>query len=257
MIIAIYIFVIFLATTLGAVAGLGGGVIIKPILDLIGYHDASTIVFISSWAVLSMAIYSTIKQAYSGIKIDWIITSTVAIGAILGGYIGNIIFDYLLLMIDSTLVNIVQALLLNSLLIFVLFNINNKNSLCIQNKIIFVIIGFLLGVTSSFLGIGGGPINVAVFTFFFSMDLKKATIYSIATILFSQSSKLITIAMTVGFEKYDCSILLYIIPTAIVGGIVGSYFNKKLNNHNIAKIFKISVMFIIFINILILFKNIF
>lgn len=256
MIIIIYIFVIFLATTLGAVAGLGGGVIIKPVLDLIGYHDVSTIAFISSWAVLSMAVYSTIKQVRNGVELDWIMVITIAVGAIFGGYIGNIIFDYLLLVMNSTLLIILQALILNSLLVFVLMNMKNKNSLCIQSKIIFILIGFLLGVTSSFLGIGGGPINVAVFTFFFSVDLKKATIYSIATILFSQVSKLITIAYTVGFAKYDCSMLLYIIPTAIIGGIIGSYFNKKLDENNIAKIFKISVICIIVINILILVKNI-
>ena len=37
-----------------------------------------------------------------------------------------------------------------------------------------VIIGFLLGVLSSFLGIGGGPINLMILSFFFSMDSKTA-----------------------------------------------------------------------------------
>ena len=35
----IYAIVIFIATFLGACAGLGGGVIIKPVLDFIGAHD--------------------------------------------------------------------------------------------------------------------------------------------------------------------------------------------------------------------------
>ena len=42
-----------------------------------------------------------------------------------------------------------------------------------------------LGILSSFLGIGGGPINLVVLFFFFSMDTKTAAQNSLYTILFS------------------------------------------------------------------------
>ena len=54
MIYVIYTLVILTATSLGAVAGLGGGVIIKPLLDLVGAHDPSTINLYSSVAVFVM-----------------------------------------------------------------------------------------------------------------------------------------------------------------------------------------------------------
>lgn len=51
----IYFLIIFCASTIGSISGMGGGVIIKPALDFIGYHSLSSITFYSSVAVLTMA----------------------------------------------------------------------------------------------------------------------------------------------------------------------------------------------------------
>lgn len=53
-----------------------------------------------------------------------------------------------------------------------------------------VAIGLVLGIMSSFLGIGGGPINLVVFYFFFSMDTKTAAQNSLYVILISQITSL-------------------------------------------------------------------
>ena len=42
MVVVIYSLVIVIATVLGAIAGLGGGVIIKPLFDLIGDNAYKT-----------------------------------------------------------------------------------------------------------------------------------------------------------------------------------------------------------------------
>ncbi|MBQ2105458.1 MAG: sulfite exporter TauE/SafE family protein, partial [Lachnospiraceae bacterium] len=50
----------FLASVIGAICGIGGGVIIKPALDAFGIMDVSTISFLSGCTVLSMTTYSVI-----------------------------------------------------------------------------------------------------------------------------------------------------------------------------------------------------
>ena len=45
----------FLASTAGAICGIGGGVIIKPVLDLFQMASVSTISFLSGCTVLSMS----------------------------------------------------------------------------------------------------------------------------------------------------------------------------------------------------------
>lgn len=246
----IYAVVIFIATFLGACAGLGGGVIIKPVLDFIGAHDLNTISFLSTSAVFTMSVYSTIKQIRNKVKFDYAMILLIAVGAMLGGNLGSRAFSLLLEIMNPNYLKFVQAVILAGLLVVVLLNVNlpHKN-LSVKNKLLTFVIGLLLGFISSFLGIGGGPINVAVFIFFFSVDMKTATVYSIATILFAQASKLVTIALSTGFGIFDLKLLLYTLPMAILGGIVGTKVNHSSSESVITKIFNISVFMIILLNI--------
>jgi uncharacterized membrane protein YfcA len=44
----------FFASVIGSICGIGGGVIIKPVLDAVGLYSVSTISFMSGCIVLSM-----------------------------------------------------------------------------------------------------------------------------------------------------------------------------------------------------------
>lgn len=246
----LYAIVIFIATFLGACAGLGGGVIIKPVLDFIGAHDLATISFLSASAVFTMSVYSTIKQVRNKVKFDYMMILLISIGAIIGGNLGSTLFNSMLALIDEGMLKAIQAILLAGLLIIVLVNMNgNFKTYHIKNKFMMLVIGLILGTISSFLGIGGGPINVAVFVFFFSIDMKTATIYSIATILFSQASKLFSIATSTGFGVFDLSLLMFTLPAAILGGIVGTFINKKSDEKIIRTIFNVTVALLVVLNI--------
>lgn len=246
----LYAIVIFIATFLGACAGLGGGVIIKPVLDFIGAHDLATISFLSASAVFTMSVYSTIKQVRNKVKFDFMMILLISIGAIIGGNLGSTLFNSMLVLIDEGMLKAIQAILLACLLIIVLINMNgNFKTYHIKNKLMMLVIGLFLGTISSFLGIGGGPINVAVFVFFFSIDMKTATIYSIATILFSQASKLFSIATSTGFRLFDLSLLMYTLPAAVLGGIVGTFINKKSDEKIIRTIFNVTVALLVVLNI--------
>jgi len=53
--------------------------------------------------------------------------------------------------------------------------------------------GIIMGMIGAFLGIGGGPINMALLMFGFGYGIKEAGVKSIVVILFSQSSALISL----------------------------------------------------------------
>lgn len=53
------------------------------------------------------------------------------------------------------------------------------------------LIGFCAGACWSFLGIGGGPFNLAILVFFFAMESKPAAQASLFIIAFSQTASLI------------------------------------------------------------------
>ena len=92
----LYFLVIIVANAIGAVSGMGGGVIIKPVLDFIAWDNVATISFYSSVAVFVMSISSTVRQIQSGQKLKVMELSYLAIGSIFGGYIGSLLFDCLL-----------------------------------------------------------------------------------------------------------------------------------------------------------------
>jgi uncharacterized membrane protein YfcA len=121
----------------------------------------------------------------------------------------------------------------------------------IENNIAICLVGLALGFLASFLGIGGGPINVAVLTLFFSMSVKDSAVYSVAIIFFSQLSKLITIFGSSGIEPYahQWKTLIFILPVAIIGGIIGSKFNRKFDDKLIRKVFVTVMVLLVILNI--------
>lgn len=64
-------------------------------------------------------------------------------------------------------------------------------------------IGLVLGMSSAFLGIGGGPINLVVLFHFFSMPTKRAAQSSLYIILFSQATSTVASLATGGAAGVD------------------------------------------------------
>ncbi len=246
-VIFIYFLVAFGATTFGALAGLGGGIIIKPLLDTLGHYDLSTIGLLSSITVFSMAIVSIYKQSKNGFKANKNLL-LLALGSILGGGVGKSLFAFTLnFFSNENILSGVQAILLATLLILVFFK-KHLPHFHVKNPILVSLIGLLLGTIASFLGIGGGPINVAVLYLFMALDIKDSAVNSIFIILLSQLSKLSLVLIGEGFGSYDLKMLAVMIPGGILGGLIGSKLNKTVNSSTLHKVFNIAVLLIIFIN---------
>lgn len=252
MLIAIYSAVILVATTLGAFVGLGGGVIIKPVLDFIGREPRMQVDFLSAAAVFTMSVVSTGKYIKRRQKFDISIIIFIAAGSILGGYLGSATMDYIGTLIAQQTIRCIQAFTLAVLLTAVSIYVGKSSfSFEVKNKLAIFAVGLALGFMASFLGIGGGPINVAVLTLFFSMNVKDSAVYSVAIIFFSQLSKLITIFATAGFEPYahQWKTLVFILPAAVIGGFIGSSLNRKFDDKLIRKVFVSVMIMLIILNV--------
>ncbi|ONI47606.1 hypothetical protein AN643_04230 [Candidatus Epulonipiscioides saccharophilum] len=92
----LYLIVALLATTIGAMSGLGGGIIIKPMLDMLGHYDLATIGILSSSTLLAMSIMSLRKKFIEGAKFEYIKLLSLSTGAVLGGFLGKAGLHYLL-----------------------------------------------------------------------------------------------------------------------------------------------------------------
>ncbi len=240
--------VVLFATTIGALCGIGGGVIIKPVFDLVSSYDSATINFLSSSTVLAMALYSVINNLINK-KLDAKENLFLAIFAAIGGVLGGKAFRLLKASVSSAnTVVAIQSLILMILIVAVyVYTLNKKKikSLNITSEVSKSILGFVLGFISSFLGIGGGPINVAIFAFFLGLDSKKAADASLFTIVFGQSANILTTVVSGATPPLEWGMLLIMIVLGILGGIIGRKINKMIDNDMIDKLFNYSNLLII------------
>ena len=107
-------------------------------------------------------------------------------------------------------------------------------------------IGLVLGLCSSFLGIGGGPINLVVLFFFFSMDTKTAAQNSLYIILFSQITSLINTLVTRTVPEFGFGLFVLMVGGGILGGAAGRAVNRKLDAGMVNRLF-IGLMIVIMV----------
>lgn len=230
------------ASFAGAVCGIGGGVIIKPVLDLISVTSVAAASFLSSSTVLSMSAYSLIREAKNkSASLDLATSTPLAVGAAVGGVLGSLLFKLLKSSFENPdTVGAAQAIVLMVIITAVAvtytFFKEKIPTLKITGKPLCLIIGLCLGLISSFLGIGGGPINLVVLYFFFGMDAKRASLNSIYIILFSQSANIITTLIS-GAPAFEWYLLVLMIAGGITGGIIGRALNKKLSARAVDRLF--------------------
>lgn len=239
---ALFFIISFGASIIGAICGIGGGVIIKPVLDASGALLPGTINFLSGCTVLAMTCYSVLRNRLSGAtSIEGKTAVPLAIGAAVGGLAGKQLFDIVEgLFPTPELAGAVQAVALGIITIGTLvYNLSKSriSTLSISGAAACVIIGFALGVMSSFLGIGGGPINLVVLYFFFSMGTKQAAQNSLFIILCSQATSTVTSIPTVDFSVIDPLLIAGMICCGILGGICGRAINKHIDERHVDKLF--------------------
>ena len=229
----------FLASTAGAICGIGGGVIIKPVLDLFQMASVSTISFLSGCTVLSMSLYSVGRAAASRDSVvDFKTGTPLALGAALGGVLGKQLFTAVKEAASNpNMVGGVQAGCLT-------VNKANIKTRRVRGTVPCVIIGITLGIMSSFLGIGGGPINLVVLYYFFSMSTKVAAQNSLYIILISQITSVTTTLFTKTVPEFEWLWLVLMVAGGIGGGAVGRKINKKIDDKHVEILF-IGLMFTI------------
>lgn len=237
-----FLAVSLLASVIGAICGIGGGIIIKPVLDLLSLESVAAVNFLSGCTVLSMSCYSVGRSLVKKEKsVNFSTGTPLALGAALGGILGKDLFSFVKESVSSAeILGAIQAVTLGIITVGTLIYTVNKNKIPtrnVKNKFVCVLIGVSLGVMSSFLGIGGGPINLVVLFFFFGMETKIAAANSLYIIFFSQLANLITYFVTDSVPEFNPLALVLMIGGGIGGGIIGRALNKKINSSAVEKLF--------------------
>lgn len=249
----------FLACVLGKICGMGGGVIIKPVLDALGVATVAAINFLSGCTVLGMSLWSVGKSwVQKDSQIDLKISTPLALGAALGGILGKALYSSVAAQFSSseTAGGIQACLLLLATLATLLYTIKKDiiRSWQVTNPLVCIGIGLALGMLGSFLGIGGGPFNMAVLYFFFSMSTKTAAQNSLYVILISQATGLVKTMLSGQMPQVSVVLLAGMVCCGVLGSEIGGRLNRRLSESATTRLFESAMVLVMAICVYNLFK---
>jgi uncharacterized membrane protein YfcA len=237
----------FLIGTVASMVGVGGGVFIVPLLTLAYDFSPSnavgtslaTIVFTS---LASTANYSRQKRIYY--KTGLILAITTVPGAVLGAYLTSIMEAQLLGLIFGFFV-----LLVALRMIFKLNFSKNKRAdteksnpidserslLECKNKVLLgVVLGFLGGLSSGLLGIGGGSLMVPIMVLAMGIPMHITVATSMFTMIFTSTSGVIE---HFRLDNIHFEYALLLVLGTIFGAQLGAYVSKRISGRNLRRIF--------------------
>ena len=217
----------FVAGILGSMVGLGGGIIIVPVLTFLGFPPtvaASNSLFAAfSNSVASTISYSRQKRIeyYLGLKLGLLAIPGTILGAIISTDIAPDIFKILFGFI----------LIASSVYIFLRKQIESKEKIISKQLIIFIIgSSFFAGIISSFFGIGGGIVFVPLMVVGMGMSMKRAAPTSQLILLFASLSGIIVHSI-LGHPDFLQSGFLAI--GSFFGGLVGAKLSLSIKERNL------------------------
>ena len=196
----------------------------------------------SGCIVLSMTAYSVVKAnlAHESV-IEKGVSTWLGIGAALGGLLGKQLFDSVKALFDNAdTVGAVQAAALFAITLGTAVYTIKRDKIKthqLKNPVLCAAIGLALGLMSAFLGIGGGPINLVVLGFFFSMQTKTAAQNSLYIILISQITSLLFTIVTGKVPEFPAVLFAVMVCCGILGGVVGRKINRRIDNATVDKLF--------------------
>lgn len=246
MVVIIFV-VCFLATIAGAITGIGGGIIIKPVIELTGIMQVGELSFLSGLTVLAMTGVNVVSKGDRSILRERT-GIVVALGAAVGGALGKYIFNAMGAGVGAGLVQAITLGVLTLMTIVYVFirRRGRIRTLHVQSSIVCALVGLSLGIFSAFLGIGGGPINIMALSYLFSLDTKSTGAHSLLIIFFSQLTSFISTLITGQVPTFSWTMLLVMVAAGVTGGILGSRMRARFNDQKTDEVF-MRIMVAIFI----------
>jgi len=206
----------FAAGVLGSMIGLGGGIIVVPVLTFLGFPPTAA-ASNSLFAALSNAVASTISYSRQK-RIEYSLGLKLGLLSIPGTVLGAIISTDVTPEIFKILFGFV--LIASAAYIFLRKKIETREkTLSIQMMVFAVGVSFFAGVISSFFGIGGGIIFVPLMVVGMGMAMKKAAPTSQLILLFASLSGVVTHSI-LGHPDFTQAGFLAI--GSFIGGLVGA-----------------------------------
>ena len=206
----------FAAGIFGSMIGLGGGIIMVPVLTFLGFSPTAA-ASNSLFAALSNSIASTITYSRQK-RIEYSLGLKLGLLAIPGTVLGAVISTDVTPEIFKMLFGLV--LIVSAAYIFLRKKFETSEKTISNQMIVFAVgASFFAGIISSFFGIGGGIVFVPLMVVGMGMAMKKAAPTSQLILLFVSLSGVISHSI-LGHPDFTQAGFLAI--GSFIGGLIGA-----------------------------------
>ncbi|MDR1157761.1 MAG: sulfite exporter TauE/SafE family protein [Oscillospiraceae bacterium] len=232
------------SSVIGAVSGIGGGIVMRPVLEMTTPYGVELVSFLSSCAVFAMAVVALTRRRTRA-AFDHRRGTMLAIGSACGGVAGKLLFTYFSNQFLGKLQTVLLMVIALGLLIHLCLqkHIRPQN---LQNQALYLPLGLALGLVSTFLGIGGGPLNLAILNYFLDMNLKTASLYSLYIILLSQAASFLFMLIMGTIPAFSWTVMMCAIAGGIGGGLLGSLIGRRIQEKDLRYLY-MGVLIFVFI----------
>ena len=227
-----------LAGLCSAALGLGGGTVIVPALVIFFAYPIKEAV--------GTSLATIVPTVFVGIITHYLINSAnirlkIALIVILGAIIGAKLGVDLVNKIHSKTLKRLFALLLLFVGLKIIGVIQIPTEALTSNTVYFglLILGLIGGLVSSLFGIGGGVVIVPTLTLFFALNIHQAIATSLTIIL---PTAFIGAIFHKKFNHLNTNALKFLIPSALVGAIIGALLSNSLPADTLKIIFGIYLL---------------
>ena len=209
-----------LVGTLAGFFGIGGGMILIPILMFLGI-DIKTAIGIS---IVQMAFASVYGSYLNHKRGSLIIGEGIWVGV--GGFFGGFIGAYVSNLIPSTVLEYLFLSLLTFALLRMFSAKEHTGTVKSLNSIVLFSVGFLIGIFAISLGIGGSILLTPILAGFLHYPIKKAVSAGLFFVVFSSIAGLIShsSAGTIDLEKG-----IYVAVASLLGVYIGIWLKDQVS----------------------------
>ncbi|MBS1669522.1 MAG: sulfite exporter TauE/SafE family protein [Bacteroidetes bacterium] len=231
----------FFAGLLGSLTGLGGGIIIVPMLTVlfgVDIHFAAGASLISVISTSSGAASAYVKEGYSNIRIGMFLEMATTIGAVIGAYLAGVFSVKAISIIFATILvySAISSLFFRKELgdfskenkYARIFKLNGKyptpkgeQSYSVQNVPLGFALSSFAGIMSGLLGIGGGAIKVIAMDRIMKIPFKVSTTTSNFMIG-------VTAAASAGIYLKNGYIHASLVMPVMLGVLTGAFLGTKI-----------------------------
>lgn len=207
----------------GLCTGLGPTTLLRPLLDAVSPLSPTSVALLCTMATLGAALVSAFFALSKPLPLHQDELILLAIGAILGGVLGDLASNRFISMLPHNTSMLLQNSLLFTLVALptIYFHTLSRSiSPLALTRLCALPVSLVVGLFGSFLAFGAEPLTLLLYYLLFDAEDDESAVAALTVALFAMGGKLIVQLIRLRLNLPDAHALLWLLPGALIGAVL-------------------------------------